>query len=172
MFKLRDLRLPALVAAFVLCFGATASAQPGSEDDPLVTKGYVDARVAELRALIDAGAGSPAMGYEEILANVIAHIDLNYGAAFNTNQNAYEVVYCPEGSTLTGASGTHLILRTGRARVKSFGEAGLINGTTGAEIQNGQSLTVNHLVIFPTTGRGVTFTTGGYVMVKGVYNFE
>ena len=158
---------------------ATASAQPGSTHDPLVTQSYVDAQINMLKALIESIDGisvvPPGGGMvDDLFSDVMAYFEAVYGdmlreASAPREQIPYQAVHVQKGKALIGFSGTEMILRSGRATAIT-GVNGLCNVTTGVDVLNGTEVTMNHLLIVPANdGRGLRFLTDAYVMVKGGY---
>ena len=158
-----------IIAAFlllgILCFGVIVHAQPGTPDDPLVSRSYVnnrvaalEAQIAQLSALLEAGGvavtDTPAAGY---LPTV--------------QRELFAVVRAEPGMILIGGASTEIILRAGEATVIA-GPNGLANVTSGVDVMNGQAVQLNHLLIVPQAdGRGMRFHTTAYLMIKGDYHF-
>jgi hypothetical protein len=197
-------RLLALCALFALFMLVPVFAQPGSAEDPLVSKKYVDDQVNALKMLISQNAQSTpyvqppvtdpnAQISSEVrgalVAEAIASYELIYGdllrqAAANAgNQTSlppqvqennapfFEVVYAESGKIVYGDSSTEIILRGGTANVVS-GVNGLCDVTSGVDLQNGQQVPYNHLIIVPVgDGRGFLITSDAYLMIKGGYYF-
>ncbi len=119
-------------AASLKVFGspdALAAAEPGSPEDPLISKSYFDRFVG------------------------------------------LQVVTVPAGRTLTCEAGTEVILRAGRATAVGSSLGGLSDVTAGKDIQTGQAVTANHLLITPRTdGRGLRAATECIVMVRGPFS--
>ncbi|OUM94957.1 MAG: hypothetical protein A9Z00_11955 [Thermobacillus sp. ZCTH02-B1] len=118
---------------------------PGSIDDPLVTKSYVDSLLA--------GGGTGGQG----------------GAAGVRT----EVVTVNPGEVLLGKQGAQFVVRAGKGVAYSADPNGISDVTDGKDIQNGEPVANNHLLIFPREGRGVmpdpksntrltVFVIGGY----------
>lgn len=136
------------IAAVFLLFATAAfaaeSAEPGSADDPVVTKSYVDARIAELKS--DADGGSSAV----------------FGA-----------VSVEKGKKLIGGGGTELILRSGSAAAIDNGADGLSDLTAGKDLKGGAPVTKNHLLLVPRDdGRGILAQSDIWIMVKGAYTIK
>lgn len=164
----------------------TAQANPGSLNDPLVTKLYVDEQIAAVLALIGqggAGVGGPSLQVipgdrDSILGEIMVYFEATYGEALRNAQSAggqsqvpYDAVFAQAGRTLVAMSGTEMILRGGSA-VAVSGINGLCNVTLGVDVVNGMDITLNHLHIVPgSDGRGMRFTTDSYLMIKGEYYF-
>jgi hypothetical protein len=132
---------------------ADTSSNPGSVDDPIVTKGYVDEAVAklvqqELEKLGPIGGGS----------------------------SKIEVVTVPFGSKVIVGDGGELIVRSGKAVAYSTDANGLSDMTDGVDIAPGKAVGNNHLILFPRGGRGVQAdpkqNKGLIVLVRGTYQVQ
>ena len=124
----------ALIAGAAFWFGTTIesvadSAKPGSIDDPLVTKSYVDQLLAE-RGISGGGQTAP--------------------AGVKT-----EVVVVDPGKVLLAKQGAQFVLRAGKGVAYSPDANGISDVTDGKDILNGKPVANNHLLIFPREGRGV-----------------
>ncbi len=135
--------------ATVLCLAATVyAATTGTEDNPLVTKSYVDEKITELKALISTGDST---------------------AAPVSQGSSYEPVYVSVGQTIYGGEGTELILRAGKGNVVISGADGIVDASTGTDLKGG-AVTKNHILIVPRDdNRGVKVTEAAWFLVKGDY---
>ena len=105
-----------------------AAPEPGSPEDPLITKGYFDRYVALV------------------------------------------VVNLPAGGKLVCEAGTEIVLRAGRATAMGSPLGGLADVTAGKDVQTGQPVSPNHLLIVPRNdGRGLQAVTDCILMVRGPY---
>ncbi|MCL2839174.1 MAG: hypothetical protein FWE05_00235 [Defluviitaleaceae bacterium] len=171
-------------------------AQPGDHNDPLVTRRYVDDRISQLEeqiavlqhlitgmppggtlpsgtSNIPGGIGSAEA--DALFAEVMLYFELMYGdllrdAAANTGDVVpFTVHLIPAGRTVVFEGGAEFIMRTGQGRVVA-GENGIVDVTAGRDVGNNQEVSTNHLMMVPATdGRGVTFTTAAWIMVRGGY---
>lgn len=124
--------------------GLITSNQPGSIDDPLVTKSYVD----------------------QVLAN------LGLGEDRTEDGKILTVVELGEGHSLIAFEGTEFIVRTGRTVAFSRTTDGIPDLTAGENLDAGTVLPHNHLLLFPRNdGRGIRHDGKGiaYIMVRGPY---
>lgn len=117
---------------------------PGTANDPIVTKSYVD-------EAIKASGGGGGNGSSSNLTNV----------------------ELTAGQKLYGGEGTEFIVRTGSA-VAFSGDASGIPDLTGAkDLIAGTAIPLNHLLLFPREGRGIQATTKAknsvWVIVRGSY---
>ena len=145
----------------IIVIGITAYAQPGTPADPMVSRSYVDTRIAELEAQI-----------AQLSAQIGASGGGHTGEASIVGRELFTVVRAEPGTTLIGGASTEIILRYGHATVVS-GVNGLANVTSGHDLMNGQRVPLNHLLIVPQPdGRGMHFHTNGYLMIKGDFHFR
>ncbi|WP_239615851.1 hypothetical protein [Cohnella mopanensis] len=130
---------------------ADGTSNPGSVDDPIVTKGYVDAAVAKLVKQEMEKIGSTGGG----------------GSA------KLEVVTVPWGTKLVVADGGEIIVRSGKAIAYSTDKNGLSDLTDGLDINPGKAVGNNHLILNPRGDRGVEAdpkqSKGIIVLVRGEY---
>lgn len=135
----------------------TNAATPGSVDDPVVTKSYVDEQIANAKG----GGSSSGSGSN---------------SSSGSNTAALEVVSLPSGKTLIAGEGAEVIVRSGKAIVYSADLNGIADVTGGVDLNNGESIPTNHLLWFPRAGRGLSVDPSSNlsltVMVKGSYTVE
>jgi len=127
-------------------------AVPGSIDDPMVSKSYVDQQVAI------------------IVANQVAAAVKSLGGS-GTSANLKVVIVSP-GQTLMAAAGSEFIVRTGTAIAVSKDTNGIPDVTAGKDIAAKTVISLNHLLIFPTESRGIAADAKSapvYVMARGSY---
>ena len=151
--------------------GVAASAQPGSPDDPLVSRSYVDSRIAQLEAQIAAlTAALEAAVFFTALPEVLPLPPDAHAPA--VTRELFQVVRAEPGMVLIGHASTEIILRAGTASVVSGPYNGLANVTAGHDLMNGQAVPLNHLLIVPQNdGRGMRFYATAYLMIKGDFHF-
>lgn len=160
--KKRNQSLLAAVAAIVIigAIGWYQSANadtstPGGTSDPIVTKSYVDKKIAELQGQPGTGTGAD---------------------GGSSSANGLEVVTLPFGSKLIVDGGGEVIVRTGQAIAYSTDANGLSDMTDGLDIAPGKAIKTNHLILFPRGGRGVEAdpkqSKGLIVLVRGGYQIK
>jgi hypothetical protein len=127
---------------------ADTPAQPGSADDPIVTKSYVDAKLA-------GGGGT------------------NNGGG-STGSDAFAVVQLAAGQVLKGSAGTEIILRSGSATAVSSVNGAVVDVSGSADLAQDAKVAINHLLLIPRTdGRGVKAgSSTNFFMVRGAYTIE
>ncbi|MFE6074335.1 hypothetical protein ACFVQB_07655 [Paenibacillus sp. NPDC057886] len=163
--------------------------QPGTADDPVVTKSYVDQQIQQaLGGKISTGSGNTSSGADSNAGN-----GSNTGSTGNGNSgstggdttlpplvsgasDALEIVTVKPGQQLIGATGAEFIVRSGKAVIVSEGTNGVADLTDGVDLTNGQEAPNNHLLSFPKDGRGITVLDGNKysltVMVRGGYSLK
>lgn len=136
--------------------GASVNSQPGTADDPVVTKSYVDQAIQS--ALNGGGSAGP-----------------SEPSAPSAGEELKIVVVKP-GQRLVAGAGTEFIVRSGKAVIYSADANGVADLTAGKDLINGTSITNNHLLSFPREGRGIEVQQGNKynltVMVRGAYTLQ
>lgn len=141
-----------MVMAVVTAFGAA-----GSQDDPLVSKSYVDDKIAQVMEIINGGSVST---------------DGNINSP-TTVGLSYTPVYASVGQIVLGGEGTEIILRSGKGDIYITGADGIVDSTTGQNLTNGDKATTNHMMIVPRNdGRGVKVTEAAWFLIKGDYTIQ
>lgn len=184
--------LEIIIFIVFLTVAGVFAATPGTSDDPLVSKSYVDDKINQVLSSLN-GSYNNSYGQGQVNSNVntkeiadevmkeveplIAVMMNNYsnGGASNTNQDnlKYTPVYAENGKIIVGGEGTEIILRSGKAKAYSEGVAGIVNITLGKELQNSAKIDLNNLILIPRNdGRGVQVTENAWFMIKGEYQIK
>ncbi|MCL2350055.1 MAG: hypothetical protein FWC67_01115 [Defluviitaleaceae bacterium] len=130
-----------LVGAMFGGGGLGANANPGSPDDPLVTRSYV------AQAIQQAMAGQGGETAEAFI---------------------FTPVQVLAGHVILGGEGTEMILRAGTATAHVPGPDGIVNTTAGADLFHAHPVVLNHYLIIPREdGRGIRAVTDTWFLVKG-----
>lgn len=169
----------AIAAVLGLAVGVGIAAGEGTQADPLITLSYLNQTV--LPAVVEQVDGKAA-AYQEELAEKLDQAIQEYAAKMESalsereaEQNAatYTVVTLTKDQTLNMDIGCEVMLRIGTAQCVSPSAPGLINITTGATINSGNALEVNHLYMATITGRGIKATANTTkVLVRGGYTIK
>lgn len=166
-----------LLAGFSLgqVAGANTGVTPGSEQDPLVTASWVEAKLDAFRqALKDEqqerqkledrmrqveGVERPLPSHPSEPVQIVEPAP------------AYKVVVVDAGKKMLTGEGTEFILRSGRARALIPIEGtGIVNLTTGKNLVDGDLLEQDHLLLSPRDdGRGIITETQCIFLVKDKY---
>lgn len=138
-----------------------AGTTPGTADDPVVTKSYVDQAIQQ--ALGNGGSSSPST-------------PSTGGAGNSSSSDEIKIVEVKPGKILIASAGAEFIVRAGKAVVYSADANGVADLTDGKDIPNGGTVTNNHLLSFPREGRGIQVQEGDThnltVMVRGGYQIK
>ena len=162
----KSIIIPALIlslAATVFSIYAGVNGAPviGGEDDPLVTLSYIN---QVLKPQMEADI------LKKIAGQDIKISDISPAASPSLE---YQVVTMKKGELLLPKNSIELIVRPGSKAVivSPIKENGLLDMTDGAELLDGKSAPINHMLIVPRAdGRGIRITTDiAYVMVRGEY---
>ena len=164
----------AFIAGSVLPVLSLKGATPGSPEDPLVSRSYVDMRLNELSLLIqqtnEANNQSSAMlNLETVTNEVLAAIVGFYGET----DVSFTPVFVPAGSTVFAGEGVEIILRSGTAAAFVPGQDGIVNATAGRDIFNDENIPANNLLIVPREdGRGVRANTDAWFIIRGEFEIK
>lgn len=124
-----------------------ATSEAGSSGDPLITKSYLDERLASLG-------------------------DTSSASSAGTKTSAdYKKITLSKGNTLYADAGTEVILYTGNAKAVSNGD-GIINVTKGELTANGISLGKYCSYLIPASQSGINAISECVVFVKGGYTIK
>lgn len=139
------------------------SSTPGSIEDPLVSKSYVDMKVADAISSIDVAVVEPDTEQPTIDQPVT-----------QSAPSLFVVEFVMAGQSLIVDESGEVILRSGSATaIGNAGGNGISDVTSGIDIMDGEEVPWNHLIIVPRTdGRGLYITSDAYIMVKGHYSIE
>jgi len=138
--------------------GAYAASNYGSSSDPLVTLSYLkDKLTPELMNQFD-----------QKLDVAVSELEALIGSGYTAD--TYKVVTLNKGQAIKGSVGCEILLRIGSAKVSAASSPGLVDLTSGGTLNNGSSLTANHLYLVTIEGNGVTATESSTrVLVRGSY---
>jgi len=159
------LGLAFLAGGFMFALGSTnwLSANPGGADDPLVTRSFVDARISEVMQLINAQGQQ--VNTEIIVNEILADITGFFGGAQGQN---FTPVHVNAGQTILGGEGVEIIRRSGAALAHVPGSDGIVNATTGLDLDHGHPISANQLLIIPRQdGRGIRATQDSWFIIRG-----
>ncbi len=166
----------AALAAVCLTVGAAVAAGEGTQADPLITLSYLNQTA--IPAVLEQVDGK-AQAYQEELAGKLDQAIQQYTAKMeelvgeeSAQQHVatYTVITLQKDQQLNMDIGCEVMLRIGTAQCVSPAAPGLINTTTGAILNNGKDLEVNHLYMATITGRSIKATANvTKVLVRGGY---
>lgn len=124
---------------------ADSTQDPGSQQDPLVTKSYVDSKYDDLKSYVDSKAGSG-------------------------TTSGYDIVELNPGESITLYQGSEAIVRTDNSSTIVTSTDGVSDLTGGKDLKNNAVIPANHLLLFPRSdGRGIKAKSYTIVVVMGKY---
>ncbi|PKM68482.1 MAG: hypothetical protein CVU95_02430 [Firmicutes bacterium HGW-Firmicutes-2] len=143
------------------------STEPGTVNDPLVTKSYVDQKINE----IINPSGSTGNTGEVDMKAINAYIDQQIAGQLGST---FVVVEAEVGDTIICGGGTELILRAGKATViQGVNGDGLADLTQGLDLKGGAFVPMQHLLLISRDdGRGIKITEKAFIMIKGAYTLK
>lgn len=148
------------ITAAVLCLLSTFTivlAEPGSTDDPLISKSYIDTVLMPQ--------------IKQYVTSKISEVNVESGSV--QTASSFKVIEMNAGQKLICSAGTELILRMGNAEIIATEKGGLADTTAGYDLSNGSQMPANHLLIVPVDdGRGIAALNNVLVMVKGGYEIK
>ncbi|MFB6364629.1 hypothetical protein ACFCP7_11250 [Paenibacillus elgii] len=176
-----------LFATIVYADSNSTSTQPGSVDDPIITKSYFEQNIAKQVADEFGKQSVNEEKIKQIIAAELAKQGVGSGTSPSTGSgtngsaqpptvpnSGLTVVKLQQGQTLYGGAGTEFIVRTGKVIAVSSDDNGIPDVTSGKDIAAGATVELNHLLIVPREGRGVKPDAKNkqeiYVMVRGSYS--
>lgn len=174
------------------------AAQVGSSEDPLVAKSYVDDKIEQVLKLINgstsssnssnssgSSSSSETSSFTEedkkaIVNEIMEQIEPLIAISVNDlpistggDSSKYTPVFAKVGQVVYGSEGTELILRSGKGNILIDGVAGIVDATSGIELNNGAKVPSNHILLIPRAdGRGIKMTEDGWFMIKGEYEIK
>lgn len=161
----------ALALAFVTGGGAVLASY-GDQNDPLVSLSYLtndftdallkkaDERIAEREKSINATIQTKINEYIQTVGQS------------GGDDSGFKVVTLSSGQTLSGYTGTEIMLRSGSAACSAAASPGLVDTTTGGILSSGGTVAENHLYIVTADGRGVKAANGCTLLVRGAYTIS
>lgn len=179
-----------LMAGVGIMFASAAGTQPGSELDPLVTKSYVDQKIAALAGqtgtTVPAGVAggtvdSAAVTQLQTDVGELTHfiIDALTGvdslkARLNAVESGFVAVEVPVGKTVLLSGGSEVIVRSGKTAAIAGTYGGLADVTTGVDLKGGAAVVNQHLLIASRTdGRGLKINVQtAYLLIRGGYSVK
>ena len=155
--------LPAALALALLCTGAALAAN-GDKSDPLVTLSYLEqTALPSVVSQVETKAAQRQTELAKNLSDQIAAYQQQTGSTGGNSGSAagYTLITLTSGQTLSLDVGCEVLLRVGTATVRTNdSSAALVDMSAGNTVNNGTSLTKNHLYMSTIAGRTLTPTSG------------
>lgn len=170
--KTLKIAMAALCVCFLFTAAYAANANPGGQDDPLVTLSYLSgAYTRQVQDMVDQAVTQRKAEMEQSLKNILA--GSGGTTAPSAGNGVFTVVTLSQGQSLVGDVGCEVMLRIGAAVCGSEDSVGLIDTTAGSVLGNGQALATNHLYMVTISTRKVTATSSTVkVLARGPYSIQ
>lgn len=153
--KISKIKVAAAVLCIVTAF-TSVLAEPGGQDDPLISKAYIDTvLMPQIKEYVESRIG-----------------EVNSGGG-TAAADSFKVVNMTSGQKIICEAGAELILRMGSASIIATEKGGLADTTAGFDLSHGTAMPSNHLLIVPVAdGRGIEAKNDVIVMIKGGYKLQ
>ena len=155
----------------ILMIGATtlyaADGLIGTEQDPLVTKSYVDQKISQ----ISGGNSNTVLATQlKEQEQLILALREEIASLKQGGSSTFEVVVVPEGKTIYGKQSSEMIIRAGEGKIVASSVGGIQNITEGVDLSGDTIAPNNNLLLIPREdGRGLMAIKQLTVMVRGGY---
>ena len=163
-----------LCLALVVLGGGAALAAAGGQNDPLVTLSYLQQTV--IPDILSQVETKTAAKQQELSKDLSAQIDTyrqqaGQGGGTVTGGASYTLLALTTGQTVHLDVGCEVLLRVGSARINANTAPALIDLSSGGTINNGTSLTKNHLYMATIPDRTLTPTAKDVkILIRGGYS--
>lgn len=162
----KKLKAIAAVALLSVTSLHAADSKIGTESDPLVTKSYVDQKVASALSGSSKDLEARLAAQEELMSNLSQELE----ALKEQGSSSFEIVTVPAGSIIYGKQGSEMIVRSGEGSIIASTVGGVQDVTDGVDLSGGVKAPKNNLLIIPREdGRGIIASKTMVVMVRGGY---
>lgn len=160
----------AVLSTLVFATTVVFSANPGTDQDPLVTLSFVEkrldetvkslsAQIADLKSRVDGLQGSASSGSSA-------------GSTSGTSAGAmvFTMVQAEKGQFVYFGNSAEFIVRGGKVTVIATASGGLADLTGGKDLAMNQVVPANHHILVPKDdGRGLVVLEKTWLLVKGPY---
>lgn len=173
MDKRLAIRLGALALTAALLGTGAALASGGGQTDPLVTLSYLEqTAIPQIVSQVEEKTAAKQKELAQSFSDQIEAYKREGSSGGPAGGSAsYTLLTLSRGQVLRPEVGCELLLRVGTASVQAGGSPALIDLSSGGTIENGASLTKNHLYMSTIEGRTVTATADTVkILVRGGYS--
>lgn len=162
----KKLKAVAAIALLSVTSLHAADSKIGTESDPLVTKSYVDQKIASALSGESKDLESRLSAQEELMSILSQEL----AALKEQGSSSFEIVNVPAGSIIYGKQGSEMIIRSGEGSIIASSAGGVQDVTDGVDLAGGVKAPKNNLLIIPREdGRGIMASKTMVVMVRGGY---
>ncbi|MCR4772137.1 MAG: hypothetical protein K5855_07480 [Oscillospiraceae bacterium] len=173
--KILSVCIPAaLIAAAAIIGAAAAGAEPGGQDDPLVTLSYIkDVFTGEVLDEANRIADSETEAFYAAFGDRLTQVEEQLGdGAELARRSTYQLVVLSDGQRMVCSRGTELMLRIGRAFVSADDIPGLVDTSTAANLNDGGELEENHMYMVTIEGNGIKASGTVKLIARGEWEIK
>ncbi|MBP5166787.1 MAG: hypothetical protein ILP09_05965 [Oscillospiraceae bacterium] len=166
--------LAVLIAAAAIYGAAAAGAEPGGQDDPLVTLSYIkEVFTGEVLDEVNRIADDETEAFYAAFGDRLAQVEEQFGdSAESAQRSTYQLVVLSDGQEMVCARGTELMLRIGRAYVSADDIPGLVDTSTADNLNDGGELETNHMYMVTIEGNGIRASGTVKVIARGEWEIK
>lgn len=165
------IRLGALALSAVLLGTGAALAAGGDQSDPLVTLSYLNqTALPQIIKQVEDKTAAKQKELEQNLTDQINQYKQQAGQGTSGGSASYTLVSMTKGQVMSLGVGCELLLRVGSVTVKANTSPALIDLSSGGMVNNGTSLTKNHLYMATIADRTLTASADAKLLVRGSYS--
>ena len=140
----------------------------GTDKDPLVTKSYVDSKIAQIKGSGSSDLSAKLAAQEELISNLSQQL-----GNLESSKSTFEVVTVQAGQKIYGKQGSEMIIRSGEGTIIASTVGGVQDVTDGVDLAGGAKAPNNNLLIVPREdGRGIEAHKTMVIMVRGGYTIH
>jgi len=157
------------------------AAEPGTDENPLVSQDYVDSKVSSLEAKI----GSLTSKLNQVISENTRLSEELAALAQKTESlekklqeqgitsPGFEIIQVPAGKQVICDINTEFIIRGGTTRAIAGSSGGIADLTAGTDLKQDAVIPMNHHILVPKDdGRGFKVVTDSWVLIKGNYEIR
>ena len=155
----------AVAVSAIVGITAIAASNYGTREDPLITLSYVNDKLTpELLTKVRGDVDFAALELQKKIDDAIAQSETN-------SVETFSVVKLKNGQRLSAKTGTEIILREGNAVCASAAD-GLINVSSGLNVESAKNIELNNLMMAANDSDGVTARSDLTLLVRGTYTIS
>lgn len=137
----------------------------GTDNDPVVTKSYVDKLFASVTGGSNSQLEAKVAEQQQLIELLLKQV-----GELQDNASGFQIVTVQAGSTIYGKQGSEMIIRSGQGTIIASAGGGVQDVTDGVDLSGGQAAPNNNMLIIPREdGRGIRASKTMVIMVRGGY---
>ncbi len=159
---------------------SAVTADPGTDNDPIVSQSYVDQKIKELTDSVNAKVYGDNAAITELTKKVE---ELKASNSALTKQLSemkpeafkFQPVELKAGQQLIAGESAEIVMRSGKAKAIAGTNGGLsdITAASSTDIKTGATIPLNHLLLSSRDdGRGINAVKDTWIIIKGTYTIK